>query len=173
MLTNKVSLEELWPIMEEQIASGKTVRFGPKGTSMMPLIRQNIDSIVLAKAPEKLKKYDIPLYRRDDGHFVLHRVVGCRKNEYVMCGDNQAFYEYGITNKHILAIAVGMYRGDEYVSFEKKDYIIYSHRQVAKQARRRNARIINGVIIKITKKIHIYNFLKKLKKGIDKPKDVC
>ena len=82
---NKVSLAELWPVMEEQINMGNTVRFGPKGTSMMPLIRQGIDSIVLKKAPDKLKKYDLPLYRRDDGHFVLHRVVGIDKDGYVMC----------------------------------------------------------------------------------------
>ena len=117
---NKVSLEELWPVMEEQLDAGKTVRFGPKGTSMLPLLRQNIDSIVLAKAPEKLKKYDLPLYRRDDGHFVLHRVVGVDKDGYMMCGDNQCIYEHGITQNHILAIAVGMYRGEEFVSFEKK-----------------------------------------------------
>ena len=161
---NKVSLEELWPVMEEQILAGKMVCFGPKGTSMMPLIRQNVDSIVLARAPEKLKKYDLPLFRRDDGHFVLHRVVGQDKNGYVMCGDNQIIYEHGITPKHILAIAVGMYRGEEYVPFDKKDYIIYSRRQVAKQARRRLKRKALSLIVRITKKLHIYKFLKKIKK---------
>ena len=161
---NKVSLEELWPIMEEQIQAGGSVRFGPKGTSMLPLLRQNIDSIVLSKAPEKLKKYDLPLYRRDDGHFVLHRVVGEDKDGYIMCGDNQSIYERGITHEHILAIAVGMYRGDVYVPFEKKDYIIYSHKQVAKQARKRAVRKAKCLVVDLLKKIHIYTIYKNLKK---------
>ena len=160
---NKVSLDELWPIMEEQISAGKTVRFGPKGTSMLPLLRQNIDSIVLAKAPEKLKKYDLPLYRRNDGHFVLHRVVGVDKDGYIMCGDNQSIYEHGITDGHILAIAVGMYRGDEYVPFEKKSYIIYSHRQVAKQARKRAVRKVRTFAVKLMKKLRTHTIYKKLK----------
>ena len=161
---NKVSLDELWPLMEEQILAGGSVRFGPKGTSMLPLLRQNIDSIVLAKAPEKLKKYDLPLYRRDDGHFVLHRVVGEDKDGYIMCGDNQSIYEHGITNDHILAIAVGMYRGDEYVPFDKKDYIIYSHKQVAKQAGKRRIRKAKSFAVGLMKKLHIHTFYKKMKK---------
>ena len=161
---NSISLEELWPIMEEQILAGKTVRFGPKGISMLPLIRQNIDTIVLKKAPEKLNKYDLPLYRRDDGHFVLHRVVGFDDKGYVMCGDNQAIYEHGITDKHILAIAVGMYRGEEYVSFDNKSYIIYTHKQVRKKALKRMDRRFRAFVIMIMEKCHIYGCYKKIKK---------
>lgn len=165
---NNISLEELWPIMEEQLLAGKTVRFGPKGISMLPLIRQNVDTIVLKKKPGKLKKYDLPLYRRDDGHFVLHRVVGIDKDGYVMCGDNQAIYEHGITDRHILAIAIGMYRGDEYLSFDNKNYIIYVHKQVRKQAIRRMNIKVRACGIYAMKKIGIYNFYKIIKKYIKK-----
>ena len=161
---NKVSLAELWPVMEEQINMGNTVRFGPKGTSMMPLIRQGIDSIVLKKAPDKLKKYDLPLYRRDDGHFVLHRVVGIDKDGYVMCGDNQHTYEHGITDSHILAIAVGLYRGEEYVPFDSKDYIIYSHKQVRLQARKRRVFKFKTSVVSLMQILHIHTFYKKIKK---------
>jgi len=161
---NNVSLAELWPVMEEQINMGKTVQFGPKGTSMMPLIRQGIDSIVLKKAPDKLKKYDLPLYRRDDGHFVLHRVVGIEKDGYVMCGDNQYTYEHGITDAHILAIAVGLYRGDKYVSFDEKDYIIYSRKRVSAQARKRMVSIFKKRVVSFMQMLHIHGFYKKIKK---------
>jgi len=154
--------------MEEQIHAGKTVRFGPKGISMLPLIRQNIDSIVIAKAPEKLKKYDLPLYRRLDGQFVLHRVVAVRKDGYVMCGDNQSVYEHGVPHNQILAIAVGMYRDNEFVSFENKDYIMYCRKQVAKQAKKRIKRKLLNLIVAITKKLHIYSFCRKIKKLVKK-----
>lgn len=151
-----ISLEELWPLMAEQIAEGKSVRFGPKGISMLPLVRQFQDTVVIKKAPEKLKKYDIPLYRRDNGQFVLHRVVGENADGYIMCGDNQCVYEYGITDKHILALAEGLYRGDEYVSFADEKYISYSHRRVRRQAFKRFLRKSRLKAVIILKKMHIF-----------------
>ena len=99
---------------------------------MLPLIRQGIDKVVLTKAPEELKKYDLPLYRRSNGQFVLHRVVGKNKNGYVMCGDNQFRHEPDIKHEQILAIACAMYKGDEYISFDDKKYLAYCKKQVVK-----------------------------------------
>ena len=56
-------------------AAGQSVRFSPRGVSMLPMLRQGRDSVVLSPAPKQLRKYDLPLYRRDDGSYVLHRVV--------------------------------------------------------------------------------------------------
>ena len=128
-----VQLDELWPVMAEQISAGGSVRFGPKGTSMLPMLRQNIDSVILRKADRRLKKYDLPLYRRENGQFVLHRVVGVKKDSYTMCGDNQCQYEYGIKDEQILAIVEGFYRGDTYISVNDKKYLSYCKKQVAKQ----------------------------------------
>lgn len=119
--------------MKEQLDCGKTVVFSPKGTSMLPLIRQNVDRVVLKKAPKQLKKYDLPLYLRENGQFVLHRVVGIDKRGYVMCGDNQFEREYGIKNEQILALACGVYRENEYVSFDDKKYVNYCKKQVLKK----------------------------------------
>lgn len=129
----KVQLEEVWPVMQEQINAGGSVRFGPKGTSMLPMLRQGIDSVVIEKAPEKLKKYDLPLYRRENGQFVLHRVVGIRKSGYVMRGDNQYVNEYDVLHSQILAIVTGFYRGDSFVSIDNKTYIKYVKSHIFKR----------------------------------------
>lgn len=133
MEIKQISLAELWPVMKEQLEQGKTVEFLPNGTSMLPLIRQKRDRIVLKKAPKQLKKYDLPLYLRNNGQFVLHRVVDIDKNGYVMCGDNQFQREYGIKDEQILAIACGIYRDDEYLSFDDKKYVNYCKKQVTKK----------------------------------------
>lgn len=149
--------------MEEQLALGKTVSFGPKGTSMLPLIRQNIDTIVLKSPPDRLKKYDLPLYRRENGQFVLHRVVGFDKDGYMTCGDNQNIYEHGVKQSQIIAIAVGMNRGDEYVSFDNKEYIRYCHRRVSMQSRIRLCRKFKVGMVKLMKTVHIHQLFKKMK----------
>ncbi len=129
----KVQLEDVWPVMQEQINAGGCVRFGPKGTSMLPMLRQGIDSVVIEKAPEKLNKYDLPLYRRDNGQFVLHRVVGIRKSGYVMRGDNQYINEYDVLHSQILAIVTGFYRGDKFISIDNDKYTKYVKSHVMKR----------------------------------------
>lgn len=119
--------------MKEQIDSGKTVVFSPNGTSMLPLIRPNIDRVMLKKAPRKLKKYDLPLYLREDGKFILHRVVGENDDGYIMCGDNQFEREYGVKDGQILALACGMYKGDSLFPFDGKKYMNYCKKQVLKK----------------------------------------
>lgn len=130
---NNVRLKDMWPFMKEQLDSGKTVKFAPRGTSMLPMLRQGIDSVVLKAAPDGLKKYDLPLYQRADGQFVLHRVVEIKKDSYTMCGDNQYMREYGIKQENILAVAAGFYRGDTYIDCNEKKYCNYCIKQVKRQ----------------------------------------
>jgi signal peptidase I len=55
------------------------------GDSMRPLIRQGKDLIIIEKQQGRLKKYDVPLYKRDSGQYVLHRILKVRENDYVIC----------------------------------------------------------------------------------------
>ena len=59
------------------------------GDSMMPLIRQDRDLLIIEKPDGRLKKYDVPLYKRDNGQYVLHRILKVREDDYVICGDNR------------------------------------------------------------------------------------
>lgn len=146
----RIQLAEMWPIMAEQLELGKKVRFAPMGKSMLPMIRQNEDTVVLKSAPPHLEKYDLPLYRRKNGQFVMHRVVGIAKDgSYIMCGDNQYVREYGITDENILAVAEGYYRGDRYISCSDKDYLQYCRRRVFMQRLRGYKAKIKSVIKRI------------------------
>ena len=102
----KVNMETLLPFIEEAFSRGLDFQIPITGTSMNPLLYQNRDYVKIEKPVLPLKKGDIPLYRRRDGAFVLHRVVDIKENgEYVMCGDNQFILEYGITDANIIGIA--------------------------------------------------------------------
>ena len=129
----RVHLSEIWDVMQEQIEYGGEVKFSPKGISMLPLIKEGRDSVILKKAPDKLKKYDVALYRRANGDFILHRVVGLNNDGYIMCGDNQYVYENSITNDNILAVMTGLWQGDKYISVTDDEYISYSKKIVRRQ----------------------------------------
>ena len=101
----KINMETMLPFIEEAFNRGLDFQIPITGTSMNPLLYQNRDFVRIVKPQLPLKLGDIPLYRRNDGAFVLHRVVGIKDNgEYIMCGDNQFILEYGITDKNIIGV---------------------------------------------------------------------
>lgn len=103
MPERSVSLEDMLPLLQEAVHSGGSFRFHPRGTSMLPMLVMGRDSVELTKAPTRLKKYDIPLYRRENGQFVLHRVVKVGES-YTCIGDNQFELERGIEPEQIIAV---------------------------------------------------------------------
>ncbi len=96
--------------------------FFPKGTSMLPLIRQGRDSVIVEKKNGRLKKYDVALYKRDDGTYVLHRVVRVKRDTYTMCGDHQFVYEHGVREDQVLGAMTELYRDGESFDLNSKEY---------------------------------------------------
>lgn len=124
MPDTSVNLEQVFPLIQERLAVGESVQFTPRGTSMRPTILGGRDQVVLSPLSEKLKKYDLPFYRRDDGHFVLHRIVKAGKT-YTCIGDNQFQYESGIRQDQMLALATGFYRKGKFYDTSGLGYKIY------------------------------------------------
>ena len=99
------SFAELLPVMQEQLANGEKITFVVNGKSMQPMIINGKDSVVLKKPTGRLKKYDLPFYRRDDGKFVLHRIVKVQKNGNYTCrGDNQIVNEPDVRDDQIIGV---------------------------------------------------------------------
>ena len=75
------------------------------GRSMMPLLRQRRDIIeIRKKGPERCKKYDVVLYKRD-GRYILHRILEVLPDgKYIIAGDNNTFLEKDITDDQILGV---------------------------------------------------------------------
>lgn len=119
-----VQLDQLMPLIREQLAAGKCVRFSPRGVSMLPMLRQGIDSVVLSPVPETLKKYDLPLYRRMDGRYLLHRIVQTGET-YTCIGDNQFTYESGLSHSQMLALVTAFYRGERKWTVTSPMYRLY------------------------------------------------
>ena len=103
-------------ILKEQ---GKLVLMA-EGNSMMPCIRPKKDVLILEPVKEKVCRHQVILYRRENGAYVLHRVMeNSDHNSYVLCGDNQYRKEYGVQPEQILAALTGFYRGNQYIDCEK------------------------------------------------------
>ncbi len=120
----ELPIEELMPLIRERLAAGQSVRFSPRGVSMLPMLRQGRDSVILSPLQGALKKYDLPLYQRADGSYILHRIVAV-KDGYTCMGDHQFISEQNIAHAQMIAVVTAFYRGDRRISVAHPGYRLY------------------------------------------------
>lgn len=119
------SLSEYDETIRLVLESGGEFTIFPKGTSMLPLIVQGRDSVTLVKRDGNLHRGDIAFYLRDNGQYVLHRVIKAENGHYTMCGDNQLTPETGIENRHIIGVVRRITRNGKALTDRTFSYRVY------------------------------------------------
>ena len=104
---------------------GKEIKFTIVGNSMYPLFCNQRDKAIVAKC-KKVKKRDVILYRREDGSYILHRVVGKGKLGYKLCGDDQVAIEYPVKKENVIAVMTSFERKGKQYSTKCLWYRMYS-----------------------------------------------
>ena len=135
-MENKIRFRDIEHIIREMLDMGKSFKISPNGISMLPLIREGRDSVYITKPTERLKKYDIAFFKRDNGDFVLHRVIKVTKKGYIFCGDNQYVAESGITDRHIIGIVSKIERNGNIFPVPDPEYIEYSKKVVEERLKK-------------------------------------
>ena len=124
-MSDVIHIAEYDSVIREVLESGGEFRMYPHGTSMRPLIRQGIDSVVLEKMRRAPKKNDILFYQRRDGSYILHRVWGVTDKGLTLVGDNQRMLEYGVTEEQIIGCVTRIYRGEKEINCDGFWYRMY------------------------------------------------
>lgn len=109
-------------IINESGSLAYTVR----GFSMMPLLRQGKDVVVLEKPTKPLQKYDAVLFQRRNGKYVLHRILKIKDGKYWIVGDNDIIGEM-IDEDQIIGVMTSVKRGNRIVKVTDKGYLLYVH----------------------------------------------
>jgi len=115
--------------LEEVLVKDGVLYYSNVGDSMLPLIKEGLSILEIKSISKKPQKYDIVLYKRNNGQYVLHRILKVRKNDYVMCGDNRWTKEKGIVDNQIIGILTKVINGEKITitNMNDKSYRIYSH----------------------------------------------
>ena len=109
----EISLENTEYVLNTLEAKGEFITLF-KGISMLPLLRQGKDIVVITKPVGELKKGDVPLYKRRNYDFlVLHRIIKVRENDYVIRGDNTYSLEY-VPKDFVVGVLKEFYRDGKY-----------------------------------------------------------
>lgn len=115
---------------EEELKEKGVLVYTNVGTSMCPLIRQGKDVMIISSLDHlgrDLRKMDVPLYKRESGQYVLHRIINVNKDGYVIRGDNTYSNEYGVTDSQILGVLSGVIRNGKEISVNSLGYRVYSY----------------------------------------------
>lgn len=122
----QVTLSELSPVITEVLQNDGEVVFTVTGVSMLPMLRHHRDKISLAGSREGcLKKYDMVLFVRPGGKYILHRIVAVKESGYVIIGDNQYTKEYPILPSQVVGVVKGFWRNGKYISCDNLIYCLY------------------------------------------------
>ncbi|MCQ2431352.1 MAG: hypothetical protein MJ175_01975 [Clostridia bacterium] len=111
---------------ETELAARGMIVYPNVGTSMMPLLRQHRDLMVIRKKPEGgLKRYDAVLFRRGP-QYVLHRILKIREDGYEICGDNQVVKEF-VKEEQIIGVLSAVVRDGKEIPVTNPGYRMYVH----------------------------------------------
>lgn len=125
-----------------------------KGISMRPLFKEGRDTVIVLPKNGRLKKYDVPLYRRGDER-VLHRVIKVLPDSYIIRGDNCINKEFGITDEDVLGVMGSFYRGDRFHTVNDLSYRAYSVIIVAAYPLLMCIRYAKRILGAILRKLHL------------------
>lgn len=109
---------------EEELARTGALAFPVRGVSMRPLIKAGRDAVLVRAKDGRLERFDVGLFRRDNGEYVLHRVMSVQDGEYLFNGDSQTFNER-IREDQVLGVMEGLVRNGKRVDLSGAPYRAY------------------------------------------------
>ncbi len=122
---NRYPMKELAPIICEFLEKGKNVIITARGNSMRPMLRNRRDHLTLSPCePENLAVSDVVFYIRENGVFVVHRIVDTYEDGYLVMGDFQLSKEK-VPYHRILGKVTAFRRGKKDYSVDDNGYIRY------------------------------------------------
>lgn len=116
---------------EEALDQNGYIVYTNVGVSMMPLLRENRDVMMIHKRPtQRLKKLDAVLFVRPGiegrGHYVLHRILKVLEDGYWIVGDNCTSGEI-VREENVIGILQSVVRDGKEVDFHSLGYWLYLH----------------------------------------------
>jgi len=119
-----LSLQDIFPLMEQAFEAGQEVYLTIRGNSMTPFLHDRRDQAVFSPLKNRtIRKGDILFYQRTGGQYVMHRVYAKEKNgTLTMLGDAQWTLEKGVQLDQIRAYVPRVVRKGKEINCEKGSF---------------------------------------------------
>lgn len=121
-------------IEEVLLSHGKYI--GPTvGVSMLPMLKNRRDTIVVEAKKERLQRLDVALYRRGEA-YVLHRVLQPVDGGYIIRGDN-CYADENVPEGAVIGVLTEFFRKGKHFYCTDKKYIKYAEKRLKTYKTRR------------------------------------
>lgn len=138
----------------EDVLKEKGVYIGPTvGVSMLPMLKNRRDTIVVKPKTERLKRLDVALYKRGEA-YVLHRVLGAVDGGYIIRGDN-CYEDENVPEDAVIGVLTEFFRKNKHILCTDKKYIRYAEKRLKTYKFRRffvrikaNVRAFGGKVLR-------------------------
>ena len=136
-------------IEEVLLETGKYI--GPTvGVSMLPMLKNRRDTIVVKAKTERLRPLDVALYKRGDA-YILHRVLSVTDEGYIIRGDN-CLYDEIVPEETVIGVLTEFFRKDKHYFCTDEKYLRYAKRRVKNHKFRRFFKLLKLKILSAIKK---------------------
>ena len=108
---------------EDILARDGVLVYRTRGVSMEPMLRQNMDLVIIRPPSSRLRKYDAALYKRGKS-YVLHRVIKVTEDHYLIRGDNTFAFET-VPDEAVIGVLAGFRRKGREISADDRGYQLY------------------------------------------------
>ncbi len=141
---NRLTIEEVL------LQTGKYI--GPTvGVSMLPMLKERRDTIVVTAKTDRLKPLDVALYKRGDA-YILHRVLKVTESGYIIRGDN-CYEDEIVPEGTVIGVLTEFFRKDEHYFCTDEKYLRYVKKRLKGYKPRRFfvriKRKIKGIVKKL------------------------
>ena len=108
---------------EQILARDGRLIYKTRGVSMLPMLHQDRDLVVIEPPKGRLRKYDVALYRRGK-YYVLHRVIRVLDGAYVILGDN-TYTPETVPDSAVIGVLTAFSRKGKSCRVEDRSYRLY------------------------------------------------
>lgn len=121
MESEKLKIEDVLRLQGKYV--GPTV-----GVSMLPMLKNRRDTIIVVPKTERLKPLDVALYKRGDA-YVLHRVLETVEGGYIIRGDN-CYVNENVPENAVFGVLTEFFRKDKHILCTDEKYLKYVERRL-------------------------------------------
>lgn len=151
-LSNNMQLQDTQKHTIEEVLREKGVYVGPTaGVSMLPMLKNRRDTIVVRLKTQRLQPLDVALYKRGDD-YILHRVLSLTEQGYIIRGDN-CYANENVPEEAVIGVLTEFFRKDKHVLCTDEKYLKYVKKRLKSYKTRRFFVRIKNKIFGVVKKM--------------------
>lgn len=125
MQIRAIPMDALSELVMLQLENGGRAQLTVTGCSMQPMLCHRRDTVELVPVSGSQRPGDVILYRRENGQYVLHRIIALTPEGYLCSGDNQAMRE-PVAHDQLLAVMDGFTRKGKRYGLDATGYRVYT-----------------------------------------------